>query len=86
MPSSCGAYGCTNRGGENEEISFHSLPSEKKGTLRSKWLQNIRREGKLPKTLAICSEHFERDCFEGDLKVSPFYNISLFLTKNIVFV
>lgn len=69
MPSSCGAYGCTNRGGESKEISFHSLPSEKKSALRSKWLQNIRRGGKLPKTLVICSEHFEKDCFERDLKV-----------------
>ena len=69
MPSSCGAYGCTNCSGKNKEISFHNLPSETKSTLRSKWLQNIRRDGKLPKTLTICSQHFENDCFERDLKV-----------------
>lgn len=75
MPSSCGAYGCTNRGNKNGEISFHTLPSEKKASLRKKWLQNIRREGKIPKSLAICSEHFEKDCFERDLQVTFNYII-----------
>ena len=69
MPSSCGPYGSTNRGNENREVSFHSLPSQKKASLRAKWLQNIRREGKIPKALLVCSEHFEKDCFKRDFKV-----------------
>ena len=36
MPSSCGAYGCTNWGNENREISFHNLPSQKKASLSAK--------------------------------------------------
>ena len=68
MPSSCGAYGCTNRG-TDKTISFHRLPSLKKKDLREKWLRNIRRAGSIPDNLLICSEHFETCCFKRDLKV-----------------
>jgi len=118
MVSSCGAYGCTNRGEEKAKdkkkiekndktpngqkheatmikpkktLSFHSLP--KNTNLREQWERNIRREGKLPKSLVLCSEHFESSCFERDLQVNacllPFsypkkwdscmYRISLYL-------
>lgn len=96
MVSSCGAYGCTNRGEEKAKekkkqheknddktqsepkndatkqikktLSFHSLP--KNASLREQWERNIRREGKLPKSLVLCSEHFESSCFERDLQVN----------------
>ena len=91
MVSSCGAYGCTNRGEEkakdkkrnekNDEtpnapkndatkpkLSFHSLP--KNTSLREQWERNIRRGGKLPKSLVLCSEHFESSCFERDFQVN----------------
>ena len=57
MPVSCGVYGCTNSGNKNGEMSFHILPSEKT-YLKKKWLQNIRKEAKIPKSLAIWSDHF----------------------------
>ena len=34
MPSSCGEHGCKNRGNKNGEMSFHTLPLEKKASLR----------------------------------------------------
>ena len=67
--SSCSAYGCTNRGNKDNKLSFHRIPSLKRAEIRTKWLQNIRREGELPKNMFICSEHFEKSCFERDLKV-----------------
>lgn len=101
MVSSCGAYGCTNRGEvkandkkknekndktlkepKNDEtkpkktLSFHSLP--KNTSLREQWERNIRREGKLPKSLVLCSEHFESSCFERDFQVNACL-FSLFL-------
>ena len=46
MPSSCGAYGCTNRGNKNGEISFHTLPLEKKASLRKKMASKYQKRGK----------------------------------------
>ena len=46
MPSSCGAYGCTNRGNKNGEISLHTLPSEKKASLRKKMASKYQKRGK----------------------------------------
>ena len=34
MPSSCGEHGCKNSGKKNGEMSFHTLPLEKKASLR----------------------------------------------------
>ena len=71
MPS-CSAIDCVNRS-NSSSLSFYQLPSQhKRPELRKKWLLNIRRDGILPKdrSFFICSEHFEKDCFERDLKVS----------------
>ena len=57
--SNCGAVGCTNRSTKNPNLSFHRV--------RDEWLQNIKRKEPLPKNFYICSEHFEKDCFEKDL-------------------
>ena len=66
---SCAAYGCTNKWKADYEIRFYKIPKD--NDLRQKWLNNIRREGKLPKdeNFYICSIHFEESCFQWDLKV-----------------
>ena len=71
MPS-CSAFGCTNRSKKDKNISFHRVPSEKRNQeLRMKWLQSIKRTGKLPSDAGffICDSHFDESCFERDLKV-----------------
>lgn len=68
MPN-CGASGCTNRSNDHPEKSFHKLPSAKKENLRKAWLAKINR-AIIPKELYICSDHFDPDCFERDLRVS----------------
>ena len=85
MPN-CSAFGCTNRSSDNPDLSFHRIPSEKKNDLRKKWLQNIRREGSLPKDAVVCSIHFDSNCFVRDLQVSynnlgisVFYSYKIFL-------
>ena len=70
---SCSAIGCTNRSTDNPNIRFYQVPSEKKNKpLRKQWLQNVRRDGQLPKdkSFYICSNHFKEDCFQRDLQVS----------------
>ena len=57
--SNCGAVGCTNRSTKNPNLSFHRV--------RDEWLQSIKRKEPLPKNFYVCSEHFEKDCFEKDL-------------------
>ena len=68
----CYAQGCSNRSSTSSEITFHRLLSKsKRPSIRKKWLANIKRRGQLPKEehFAICSQHYEEDCFEKDLKV-----------------
>ena len=72
MPS-CGAPNCRERNEVDSKRSFHILPPEnpqdpKRKGLREKWLAQIKRQN-IPKYLYICSDHFERSCFEKDLKV-----------------
>ena len=67
MPN-CGAPGCTNRSNIERTKSFHRLPREEKADLRKAWLLKIKRKI-IPKELYICSDHFEEECFERDLKV-----------------
>ena len=72
----CGAPNCTNRSkkrtkdvGDGRVLTFHKLPSESKHKLlRDTWLVKIKREY-IPKEMFICSDHFEADCYERDLKV-----------------
>ena len=65
MPN-CSSISCTNRSSDtNCTVSFHRLPI----TNRDSWLAKIRRDGGDKLTdLRICSNHFEKDCFERDLK------------------
>ena len=72
MPTSCSAFGCTNRSSNCSTVSFHQVPSESRNkSLRKQWLNNIKREGELPSTKGfyICSKHFEPHCFKRDLQV-----------------
>ena len=46
----CSAFGCTNRSSNHPELSFHIVPSEKRGkSIRKQCLHNIRGVGDLPK-------------------------------------
>ena len=64
MPN-CVAFGCVNRFGD-KSLMLHQIPGCGWNTVpRKKWLINIRREDKY---FHICSEHFEDECYEGDLK------------------
>ena len=47
MVRSCAAYGCTNKWKTDSEIKFYKIPKD--NDLGQKWLNNIRRDGKLPK-------------------------------------
>ena len=67
MPN-CSAIGCTNRSTDhNCDKSFHRLPADDE--FSDTWLKNIKRKGAEDLgTLRICSDHFEKECFERDLK------------------
>jgi len=49
MVKACAAYGCSNRYSIGKEISFHKIPKHDREKIRKKWLNNIRRDGNLPK-------------------------------------
>ena len=73
MPS-CATIGCASCSGKNPSLSFNQIPSYKRKEIRQEWLCHIKHgqnEKNLPKysKLYICSEHFEKDCFERDLQV-----------------
>ena len=60
--------------GKNPSLGSHQIASNKRKEIRQEWLRRIKRgqnEKYLVKdlTLYICSEHFEKDCFERDLQV-----------------
>ena len=73
----CAAFGCTNRAANKPELSFHKIPSKKHKYLRTQWLQNIRRDGVLPKDecFYICSEHFQEKYFKRDLQVKLHFHV-----------
>ena len=48
----CSSVGCTNRPNDRTDLSFHRLPTD--GKIRNQWLTNLRRDGKLPKTITVC--------------------------------
>ena len=72
--SSSAAIGRVNSSEKNPSLSFHQIPSNKRKEIRQEWLRRIKRgqnEKYLPEdSTLICSEHFEKDCFERDLQVS----------------
>ena len=75
--TNCGAPGCTNRSGNNKNISFHQI-SSKKEEIKKKWLHNLNSKF-IPETLSVCSKHFEPPCFkrhvQAELMVSKPRNI-----------
>lgn len=74
----CVVVGCSNRTprDSNKGISFHRLPLKDK-ILLGKWRAQIKREN-LPKLehSHVCSEHFERTCFESDYRLELLPNNS----------
>ena len=67
--ANCGAPNCNRSDADNGRNKiYHKLPAESQGEIK-KWLVNIKREN-VPKHLYICSDYFELECYEKDLKVS----------------
>ena len=66
----CCAVGCSNDSrsvSKEHGISFHRLPTE--NSLLQKWLAKISRvDFVVTKDTRLCSDHFEPDCFERDLR------------------
>ena len=66
----CCAVGCSNDSrsvSKEQGISFHRLPTE--GSLLQEWLAKISRvDFAVTKDTRLCSDHFQPDCFERDLK------------------
>jgi hypothetical protein len=65
MTRHCIAYGCTNNSSKKgcAGLSWHSLPINNKGLLRT-WLIKIKRENTpVTKNSYLCSTHFTADCF-----------------------
>ena len=68
MPN-CGVTFCENRSSNRRDLSFHRIPCEKKKELRQRWINSLKRKT-FPKEMYVCSEHFQPDDFQRDLKVS----------------
>ena len=64
MHTSCSAGECTNRYGE-EGLLWKKIPRDK--TLNNIWRAKIKRK-LWPKEIWLCSEHFDNDSLERDLK------------------
>ena len=66
----CCAVGCSHDSGsvsKEQGISFHRLPTE--SSLLQEWLAKISRvDFVVTIDTRLCSDHFEPDCFERDLK------------------
>ena len=67
----CCAVNCSNNSkgkGKEKNISFFRLPRDE--SLKKVWLAKIKRSN-LPdeNNVRLCSNHFEENCYERDLKV-----------------
>lgn len=72
MPRFCAAYGCVNASNKidclKKEISFHRFPLKEPRRLQL-WQTLMKRKNFVPSVHSVlCSEHFEKDCFEN---ISP---------------
>ena len=66
----CVVVGCNNntfKKNRDKDVSFFRIPKD--GSLKRRWVQNIKREN-LPKDPKICHLHFEESYFKRDLQVS----------------
>ena len=83
---SCAAFGCKNQS-KDPDFGFHKVLSLEKGLLRKKWLQDIRRERKIPKDSGfyICSKQFEEHYFQRDLLYSIFRKVKFVFRCEIRF-
>ena len=80
MVANCGAFGCTNSHKNSPGLSFHGTPAAnaENKLLRQRRIQNIHRADPCQRMKSICVNHFEKDCFQVDFKVSNF--VSAYLT------
>jgi len=62
----CCVPGCTNFSTKTTNISYHKIPTDPHR--QKAWISRLRRENLPPsKYCYVCSEHFEKECFELDL-------------------
>ena len=73
MVVACVAVNCSNKRINSPELSFHGLPklNDSNKQIRDRWILSVKRDGALPKDnhFFLCSEHFDKSCFERDLRV-----------------
>ena len=69
MPT-CIAFGCSNNSQNKKDstssVSFFRFPL-KNHQLLKQWLDHLNRKYEPTENTRLCSEHFEANCFEGDL-------------------
>lgn len=72
----CSAFNCHNQSRNNNNISFHALPSDE--NTKKAWIQKIGRDvSNLPKekNIFLCSDHFSEECFDKShdmrMKLAP---------------
>ena len=62
----CCVPACTNHSSITKGISYHKIPKDKQ--LRKSWISRLRRDNLPPvDNCYVCSDHFEKECFESDL-------------------
>ena len=62
----CAAVSCKNYKKKNTDLTFFSLPKEKK--LAEEWKAKIKRAD-LPKVVYLCENHFEDHCFDQSVEL-----------------
>ncbi|XP_034038525.1 THAP domain-containing protein 5-like [Thalassophryne amazonica] len=64
----CMAPGCSNEGYKKKIISYHALPLRNKERL-GQWLSAMKlKDPPVTRFSKVCSDHFERDCYERDFR------------------
>ena len=62
----CCVPACTNHSSRTQGISYHKIPKDKQ--LRKSWISALCSHNLPPvDNCYVCSDHFERECFESDL-------------------
>lgn len=58
---------CTNYSAKTKSVSYHIIPRDSK--LQKAWIARLRRDNLPPlENCYVCSDHFEKDCFDLDLR------------------
>ena len=63
----CCVPGCTNYSATTENVSYHKIPKDP--SLKNAWIACLRRDNLPPlENSYVCSDHFEKECFESNLR------------------